>query len=264
VADYYIALQVDPDQQEIEVVGCCSHAQLKMAGRCDASDRTYALEIDDLIQDINSLFLSRQLLPSTTLTELPTRAPVEPLPWLSQFQANQLLTRLGNPAVTFPRRAVPFAQWAALLHHGGWRQQLYERRQGREQTISIPQAIRAGVSDLIQQVGWQRREFALAGGARSLQTGFAKPLTIAAAAYELRVFPLGPMSDRTWRIELRSAVPGGPIPIGFKLRLLTEDLQPMANNEDVATTAVEQIFMDVLLEPGEGLVWEIGRCIMEG
>lgn len=50
---------------------------------------------------------------------------------------------------------------------------------------------------------------------------------------------------------------GAAIPGGFKLRLLTEDLQPFPNNEDVATTAVELLFVDVALQPGEGIVWEI-------
>jgi hypothetical protein len=50
---------------------------------------------------------------------------------------------------------------------------------------------------------------------------------------------------------------GARIPSGFKLRLLTEDLQDFENNEDVATTAVDHLFVEVALEPGEGLVWEI-------
>jgi hypothetical protein len=41
------------------------------------------------------------------------------------------------------------------------------------------------------------------------------------------------------------------------LRLLTEDLQVFEGNEDVALTAKEQLYIDVTLAPGEGLVWEI-------
>jgi Protein of unknown function (DUF1822) len=125
------------------------------------------------------------------------------------------------------------------------------------------QWIQAGVSSLAQQgfaqyTGWQPRECSLAGGGvRSLASGIAKPLTIAGGTYELRVFPIGQLGDRTWRFELRGTPSGSLIPIGFKLRLLTEDLQPMDNNEDVATTAVDHLFIDVMLEPGEGLVWEI-------
>ena len=59
-----------------------------------------------------------------------------------------------------------------------------------------------------------------------------------------------------WRFELRNAAISAAIPGGFKLRLLTEDLQPFPNNEDVATTAVEQLYMEVALETGESIVWE--------
>jgi hypothetical protein len=51
--------------------------------------------------------------------------------------------------------------------------------------------------------------------------------------------------------------PGGYIPIGFKLRLLTENLQPFENNEDAATIVADQLYIDVALEPGEGSVWAV-------
>jgi hypothetical protein len=55
---------------------------------------------------------------------------------------------------------------------------------------------------------------------------------------------------------LRNATAKAAIPGGFKLRLLTEDLQPFPDNEDVATTTVELLFVEVACEPAEGVVWE--------
>jgi len=55
--------------------------------------------------------------------------------------------------------------------------------------------------------------------------------------------------------ELRNSSVGEPIPHGFKLRLLTEDLQPFENNEATATKPVDKLYIQVALEPGEGLVW---------
>ncbi|NET46215.1 DUF1822 family protein [Okeania sp. SIO2B3] len=49
----------------------------------------------------------------------------------------------------------------------------------------------------------------------------------------------------------------GLIPAGFKLRLLTENGENFENNEAVSTHAVEKLYVDVILEPGEGLIWEI-------
>jgi Protein of unknown function (DUF1822) len=84
----------------------------------------------------------------------------------------------------------------------------------------------------------------------------SKELVIAGEQYELRVIPQGNISDRLWRFEVGS-VSGQLIPAGFRLRLLTEDLQSFENNSDTATTDTEQLYLEVLLEPGEGLVWEI-------
>ncbi|MEH2014085.1 MAG: hypothetical protein V7K65_21900 [Nostoc sp.] len=39
------------------------------------------------------------------------------------------------------------------------------------------------------------------------------------------------------------------MPRGFKLRLLTEDLQPFPNNEDIPITAVKQLYVEIALEP---------------
>ncbi len=248
-ADYYIAMQVDPDRREINIVGYSSHEDLKTTGIYEPIDRTYTLAMDDIGQDLNSVFLSWQL------ASLPiTQAPIAPLPALPQVQANNLIDRLGNRDVIFPRRSVPFTQWAALISHGGWRQRLCDRRQGRD-VQSVQTWIRSGLFSTGQAFGWQPRPCSFAGS-RSLQSGIAKPLVIAGNPYELRVFPLGASGYMTWRFELRSPEIG-QIPVGFKLRLLTEDLQMMDNNEDVAIESVECLFVDVMLESGEGLVWEV-------
>jgi hypothetical protein len=100
------------------------------------------------------------------------------------------------------------------------------------------------------------------GGARSVeetqpQTILSRQLAIAGQTYELRIIPQTQGESTIWRFELRNAAVGAAIPGGFKLRLLTEDLQTFPNNEDIAITAVEQLFVEVGLESGEGIVWEI-------
>ena len=51
------------------------------------------------------------------------------------------------------------------------------------------------------------------------------------------------------RFELRNLTVGAAIPRGFKLRLLTEDLQPFPNNEDIPITAGKQLYVEIALEP---------------
>lgn len=257
-ADYYLAAQANPDDGWVRIWGYATHQQLKTRGNYDTVDRTYCLDEDDLIQDLSVLWVARQLCP-----EEPTRGTIQPLPALPQAQAENLLQRLANSSVTTPRLAIPFEPWGALLGHGGWRQRLCERRRGLPEQWSISQWFQANVSDLAQQIGWQRVEFqpGLATW-RSLEQTPAAPilsrqLIIAGQPYELQIIPQGNPAERIWRFELRSAFWGNPIPEEFKLRLLTEDLQGFDRNEEIASTDTDRLYIDVTLEPGEGVVWEI-------
>lgn len=258
VADYYIAAQVNPDDGLVRIWGYTTHQQLKTSGSYDLGDRTYCLGEEDLIGDLNVLWVMRQL-----NLEEPTRRETVPLRGLPLAQAENLLRRLGNPDVVMPRLAVPFELWGSLLEHGGWRQSLHHRRQGVAESWSIPQWFQSGVSEVAQQLGWGQVRFQPSPvGARGAEQSTSNPdvlsrrMTIAGQHYELRIIPQGHPEDRIWRFELRSST-GDRIPSGFKLRLLTEDLQPFENNEDTATTAVSRLFVEVLLEQGEGLVWEV-------
>ncbi|NET53140.1 MAG: DUF1822 family protein, partial [Merismopedia sp. SIO2A8] len=117
-----------------------------------------------------------------------------------------------------------------------------------------------GVTNLAQQWGWKKRELVMVPtGMRSVEAviGLSRQLIIAGNTYELRIFPTSNTENQIWRFELQSATPGNQIPIGFKLRLLTEDLQPFENNQDTAITPVDRLSVEVILEPKEGLVWEI-------
>ncbi|MBE9177973.1 DUF1822 family protein [Oculatella sp. LEGE 06141] len=253
IADYYLAVQVNPDDRWVRINGFTTHWQLKQRP-VDWSDRTYPINESDLTADLNALWVARQLHPEAT-----TRARVPAVSPLPLAQAQTLLQRLGDPSVLVPRLAIPVEQWRSLIAHGGWRQRLSDQRRGLPEQQSPLQWLQAGISNLSQQSGWTRLEFqpglAVARGEATETTPvLAKELTIANHSYELRISAV----DRTsniWRFELQQS--GGTIPAGIILRLLTEDLQPFAGNEDTANAPVEQLYIEVSLAPGEGLVWEI-------
>ncbi|ALF53751.1 hypothetical protein ACX27_14295 [Nostoc piscinale CENA21] len=255
--DYYLAVQVNTEDGLVKVWGYTTHLQLKQQTNYSAGDRTYALDYEDLIHDLDLLWVTRQLCP-----DIPTKTEVEPLPNLSLAQANNLLERLGNPGLIFPRIAIPFSLWGALLEHGGWRQRLYELRTGIPQQWSIIQWVQTGISDLAQQLGWNYLDLETSFGSRGIaQTNepviLTRHLIIAGQNYELQVQSPGNITSGFWIIELQSLSLQGLIPSGFKFRLLTEDLQPFPDNECVADTATEKLAIELQLEAGEGLVWEI-------
>ncbi len=254
VVDYYIAVEVNPDDNWIKIFGYTTHKKLKTEGLYDFRDRTYSLDREDLIQDINVLWITRQQNAPEIL-----RTEIEPLPLIAQTQAENLLQRLGNSDVKFPRLDVPFPLWGAFLAHGGWRKKLYELRQDLLVEWSIPQWLQTRVTNLTQHLAWTQREFIVVSeGMRSAEAvlGLSRQLIIVNNTYELRIFPIGTPEDRIWRFELRSTTPGSQIPLGFKLRLLTEDLQTFENNEDTANTPVDMLYVEVIVEPGERLIWE--------
>ncbi|BAT51142.1 hypothetical protein NOS3756_00640 [Nostoc sp. NIES-3756] len=256
--DYYLAVEVAADAGYVKVWGYCTHAQLKNQGKYDAGDRTYCLDEHDIVNDMSVLAVARDLCPDEV-----TQAAIIPVPTLPQEQAQNLITRLSNPEIINPRLAIPFQLWGGLIEHGGWRQSLYERRLRLPEQRSALQWLRTGVSQIAEAVGWERLNLQLsAASARSVEGRqpkiiLSRRLTIAGQLYELLITPQGEPDTPFWRFELRNATVGAAIPGGFKLRLLTEDLQPFPNNEDIATTAVEQLYVEVALEAGEGIVWEI-------
>ena len=253
-ADYYIGVEVNPDDSFIKIFGYTTHEKLKNKGFYENNDRNYSLESEDLIDDINVLAVAQQFNTSETL-----RAEISPLESIPETQATNFLERLGNPEVKFPRLEVPFSVWNSLIAQSSWRKKLYAMRQGLPVEQSITQWLQSGITNLSQMWGWEKKEFAMAsGGMRSSATlqGLSKELTIADNTYELRIFPRVAGEDIIWRFELRNPVSGGEIPVGFKLRLLTEDLQEFENNEDIATVLTDVLYVEVILEPGEGLIWE--------
>lgn len=249
--DYYLSVSVNLEENDIQVLGYTTHQALKQYGQYDPMDRTYSLD-EAALFDISVLWTAWRLCPDEVL-----RAELSPLPTLSIEQAESLLTRLGRPDVVVPRLAIPFQQWGALLEHGGWRQRLYQRRLGLPEQWAVKQWLQSGISALAEQFGWGATEMQsnlvwARGSEIGSQKALLRQLSIAGKPYELRVFQ---KSDEVWRFELQSTS-GALIPGGFKLRLLTEDLMPFENNEDVAMNAIECLYLEVQLSPGDALVWE--------
>ncbi|BAU66817.1 hypothetical protein STA3757_42230 [Stanieria sp. NIES-3757] len=261
--DYYLAVQVNLDDNYVRVWGYTTHQKLKTVGHYQASDRTYSLTEDDLITDLDVLFLAWELCPEEV-----TQLEVAALPAMSATQASNLIKRLGDVNILLPRMAIPFQFWAALIGQESWRRSLVQKRRGLPVRGSVVEWLKAEVANVVEEFGWRQVEFqpSMVGarGANNVidefdapsEIALAKQLTIANQPYELKIIPLD-LEAGLWRFELRSLALGGLIPTGTILRLLTEDLEAFEGNEDVATTAVEELALEVGLDSGEGLVWQV-------
>jgi hypothetical protein len=164
-ADYYLAVQVQSncqsdelseeqaDGQWLRVWGYTTHQALKTQGRYDPDDRTYCLDGQVLIKDMNTLWVTMQYCPNEQ-----TKAAIAPLAALDPAQAENLLQRLSQDAIAVPRLAVPFTLWGALLEQDHWRERLYHQRLGQRLEQSQASNLFISLSQWLQgqiTAGWQ-------------------------------------------------------------------------------------------------------------
>ena len=262
MADYFLAAQVNPDENSIRLVGFTTQQRLKSQGQLDLNQRAYSLAQESWLGDLGLLALSLEAAPET-------QAATIELPELSIEAADSLIERLANPEQLEPRLNLPFDRWAALLAHGGWQQRLAERRRGQPAQRSIVDWVRNGLSNLGLNEGWSNAAPTLVPatiGVRSLSAlegvvdeqgnplGLTRNLTIESQAYQLNFIALDLETNR-WRIELRGT-DGNMIQAGWALRIFSENLQDFEGNEHRAEIEQSNLYIDLQLAPGEGIVWE--------
>lgn len=162
VGDYYLAVEVDPDEQAIEIWGYATHAQLKQQGEYDECDRTYTLSTPDFFTDLSGLWVMLQV-----GTE-PTRSPVPALAPLAPGDRATLIQQLSQPTCHWPRLQSPVTAWNALLEQPDAFARLCQQRQ---QTPTAPASPSPRATPTITRLtqwfenvfesGWQALEEAL-------------------------------------------------------------------------------------------------------
>jgi Protein of unknown function (DUF1822) len=139
IGDYYLAMQVDLDENMLRLRGYTTHQYLKTQGRYDPVDRTYCLDAEALIADLNVLWVMQQL-PAIE----PTQSSVSAFQPLNASLAEQLLARLSQASGLELRLELPFEQWAMLIAHPGWRQHLYQQVVSQESNVLTPPIVNLG------------------------------------------------------------------------------------------------------------------------
>ena len=142
--DYYLAAQIDVDEQQLRLWGYTTHAQIKQQGAYDEQDRTYCLSEASLVQDFSAFWVAYQLEKlEARATDSVTEASLSKVP---RVQADNLITRLADALE--PRLEIPFGLWGTLLQDQNWRRAFYAKRQ-RVYQLSVQSA------DQMLAAGWQ-------------------------------------------------------------------------------------------------------------
>ncbi len=131
IADYYVAIQVNLDEEYIRIKGYTSHQQLKTKANYDATDKSYSLSGEELINDISILWAAQELGYQEN-----TQEALQPLETISETKAENLIKRLGNPQIMFPRLSIPFVLWGSLLENQKWLEKLCNLRHGKAENSS--------------------------------------------------------------------------------------------------------------------------------
>jgi hypothetical protein len=163
-ADYYLAVQVEPEANWLRVWGYTTYQQLKARGQYNAISKTYELERQDLIEEINVMLLAQEC----NHTESSSQA--SSLPEVSPEKVQSLIQDYCQQPGYSLRMLMPFPEWAYFLSNGGWRKQIYQHRL-RSITETSPwkkmwQEAGSWLADQSKQ-GWQSVESVL-GSQQSL------------------------------------------------------------------------------------------------
>ena len=130
--DYYLAVQVNPDEGWVKVWGYSTHLNLKQQGQYDQSDRTYSLDGDGLTTNMAILLVTQELCPNQL-----TRGEPRRLASLRSAQVDALIQRLARPTVLVPRLEIPFEMWGALLADAEWRSRLSQALKTASPSTSV-------------------------------------------------------------------------------------------------------------------------------
>ncbi|MEL6353482.1 MAG: DUF1822 family protein [Cyanobacteria bacterium J06627_28] len=152
--DYFVAAQIDADEQQLRLWGYATRSQLKTAGHYDPAERSYCLGEAAMVQDFSAFWVAQRV---EAISAVPAQAAVNGMAvdgmsvdgMANMTEATNVLNRLAQ--VPEPRLAIPFSQWCAAIASQQWQQQLYQQRQGTPlpEWPSTPLAANSSVDSLI-------------------------------------------------------------------------------------------------------------------
>lgn len=262
-ADFYLAVQVKPDEDYVRFWGYTTHQELKQRASYDSVDRTYCMDARHLTKDLNAFSIAYQFCQTEDLL-----APISTLPELSTIPAENLIQRLSNSQAMFPRLEVPFSSWGALLSNEQWRQQLYQQRQ---QTQQINSSLRSNLSDWVEgiyEASWQAIDTFFNSDSSNLAFNFRSSAGLTAADIKrAKVIDLGTQAESEKIILLVSLIEFSKQKMAIRVQLHPfNDKQLPLNIKLVLKGESAQIIQEVQARVEDNYVQlklfegEVGEC----
>ncbi|MBW4571726.1 MAG: DUF1822 family protein [Tolypothrix carrinoi HA7290-LM1] len=173
--NYYLAVQLNLEERWFGVWGYATHQQIRKDAKYDSLDQTYSLDVEDLITDLNVMWVAREVCPVEKLE-------VEPLS-ISSTQVEKLLEQLSKFTFYSPRLDVPFEMWGALLAVDEYRQRLYQRRLENQKNnqVECSQSLANNLSQWFEnifEVGWQSFDALISSQQKTLAVQFRSDATL--------------------------------------------------------------------------------------
>lgn len=154
-ADYYLAVQVLPDDEALQILGCYSYEQVKQAPY-QPFDRSYEIEGDVPYVEFDALVVAQQL---GVHQKFVAHLDLPNLPSLPASRAATILRQTQQKPPALVRLTVPFEEWGALVSQDEWRQSLGQQLLVRR-GVDLDTPITA-LTDWLHQglsQGWQALE----------------------------------------------------------------------------------------------------------
>ncbi len=130
LGDYYLGVQIDREAGTMNIWGFASHNLIKQRGEYNHRDRTYSLDGNLVVTNLEIIWLAQELGSNE-------RSLVPELPALDLDSALALIKELSVPSPYSPRLRSSFLQWGGLLNNANLRSQLYQTRVFRIEYASV-------------------------------------------------------------------------------------------------------------------------------
>ncbi len=121
LGDYYLGVQIDLTAGLMNIWGFTSHQSLKQTGEYNPRNRSYSLDSDLLVTNLDMLWMAQNL-------DLNERSEIPELPILSLDSALELIQALSKPSAYSPRSNITFPAWGAIVNNSNLRSQLHQTR----------------------------------------------------------------------------------------------------------------------------------------